>query len=44
MKRLGDAIVCPEQVSVMNGADDSRHCGSCGLCWSSDAPIVFVRH
>lgn len=43
-KALGDAIVCPEQVSAMNGAGDSRHCGSCGACWSTDRPIVFVEH
>lgn len=43
-KRIGDAIVCPEQASSMNGTDDGRHCGSCGLCWASTAPICFVEH
>ncbi len=43
-KRLGDAIVCPEQHSAMNGTDDGRHCGNCAACWSSDVPVVFVEH
>lgn len=43
-KTLGDAIVCPEQVSAMAGDGSGRHCGSCGVCWSSDRPIVFVEH
>jgi transposase-like protein len=41
--RLGDAIVCPEQVDAMNGKQ-GRHCGNCTLCWQSDAAIVFVEH
>jgi hypothetical protein len=43
-KTIGDAIVCPEQLSAMAGRDDARHCGSCGVCWSTDRPIVFVEH
>lgn len=43
-KQLGDAIVCPEQRAAMNGTDEGRHCGSCGVCWASDRPIVFVEH
>ena len=43
-KRERRAIVCPEQLSSMNGATDERHCGSCAVCWSCDAPIVFVEH
>lgn len=42
-KRLGDAIVCPEQSEANNGKT-GRHCGNCGLCWASDAPIVFIEH
>jgi hypothetical protein len=42
-KRIGTAIVCPEQVEAMGGAA-GRHCGNCALCWHSDAPIVFVEH
>ena len=42
--RLGDAVVCPEQVDAMNGAPKGTHCGNCGLCWSSDVPIVFIEH
>ena len=41
--RLGDAIVCPEQVDAMRGKQ-GRHCGNCALCWQSDAAIVFVEH
>lgn len=43
-KALGDALVCPEQASAMNGTGDGRHCGSCAACWSTDRPIVFVEH
>lgn len=41
--RLGDAIVCPEQAEAMKGKQ-GRHCGNCGLCWASDAAIVFIEH
>lgn len=43
-KRLGDAIVCPEQRHAMNGTRTGKHCGNCALCWQSEAPIVFVEH
>ena len=36
--RLGGAIFCPEQ----QGKTDS--CASCGYCWSSDEPVIFVEH
>jgi hypothetical protein len=42
-KRIGDAIVCPEQSAAMEG-QEGRYCGSCALCWAADAPIVFVEH
>lgn len=42
-RRLGDAIVCPEQAEAMDGKQ-GRHCGNCALCWHTDAPIVFVEH
>ncbi len=31
-------VVCPEQL----GKTDS--CASCGYCWSSDQPIIFIEH
>lgn len=49
-KVLGDALVCPEQIEAIRDMDrpeaerKRRHCGSCGACWSSDRPIVFVEH
>lgn len=43
-KKIGNAIVCPEQRDAMNGSDRNTHCGSCAVCWSSDRPIVFVEH
>lgn len=43
-KRIGDAIVCPEQRDGMEGGPRGRHCGNCGVCWSSAAPIVFITH
>lgn len=43
-KRIGDAIVCPEQRDGMEGGPKGRHCGNCGVCWSTAAPIVFITH
>lgn len=43
-KQIGDAVVCPEQREAMNGTGAGRHCGDCAVCWSCDAPIVFVEH
>ena len=43
-KRIGDGIVCPEQREAMNGGRTDRHCGSCAVCWQTDAPVVFVEH
>jgi len=31
-------VICPEQL----GKTDS--CASCGYCWSSDQPIIFIEH
>ncbi|MFP4045431.1 MAG: hypothetical protein ACLFTP_12860 [Rhodosalinus sp.] len=42
-KTIGDAIVCPEQ-RESNLGDSARHCGSCGVCWSTDRPVAFIRH
>lgn len=45
-KTIGDAVVCPEQRSAIGdlGADDTTHCGSCALCWTSNRPIAFIKH
>lgn len=43
-KRLGDAVVCPEQRDAMTDGSKRKHCGNCALCWQSDVPIVFVEH
>lgn len=43
-KRIGDAVVCPEQRDAMSGGADERHCGNCAVCWSSDSPVVFIEH
>ncbi len=42
-KRMGDAVVCPEQLSAMNG-DNHHFCANCAVCWQTDHPIVFVEH
>ncbi|GMG82603.1 hypothetical protein LNKW23_18160 [Paralimibaculum aggregatum] len=42
--RYGDLVVCPEQRDAMAGDARARHCGSCALCWQSDAPVAFVEH
>jgi len=31
-------IVCPEQLG------NTSSCATCGYCWSSDKPIVFIEH
>jgi len=33
-----DGIDCPEQTGK------TANCGTCGLCWSSPKPIVFMEH
>lgn len=43
-KMIGDAIVCPEQRDPYLAEPQSRHCGNCAACWSTDAPILFVLH
>lgn len=44
-KTIGDAVVCPEQVSAMNGhPNKAKHCGNCAVCWQTDRPIAFVEH
>ncbi|WP_104019084.1 hypothetical protein [Roseovarius nitratireducens] len=43
-KRIGDAVVCPEQRDGMEGSPRGTHCGNCGVCWASPVPIAFVTH
>ncbi|MBL3569922.1 hypothetical protein BV509_01045 [Rhodovulum sulfidophilum] len=43
-KRIGDAIVCPEQRAANRGDREGVHCGTCAVCWSTDRPIAFIRH
>jgi len=44
-KKIGDALVCPEQRDAMAGlAARGRHCGDCAACWESDVAVVFVEH
>ena len=43
-KRIGDAVVCPEQRDGMEGGPRGTHCGNCGVCWSSSVPVAFVTH
>lgn len=38
LKWSGDGIICPEQ----NNLTDS--CATCGYCWSSTKPVVFIEH
>ncbi len=37
--RIPEGIVCPAQTE-----GDDVSCGSCGLCWNSSEPIVFITH
>jgi hypothetical protein len=36
--KTSDGIVCPAQTG------DSDCCGTCALCWSTTAPIIFINH
>lgn len=38
VRLLGNGIVCPEQTG------QTKSCTSCGYCWSSDHPVVFIEH
>lgn len=42
-KTIGDAVVCPEQRET-NLGETNRHCGNCAVCWSTDAPVAFIKH
>lgn len=37
--RVAEGVVCPAQTE-----GDEVSCGSCGLCWNSSEPIVFINH
>jgi hypothetical protein len=36
--KVAEGIVCPAQT------EDALCCGTCGLCWNSEQPIVFINH
>lgn len=36
--KIKEGIVCPAQTN------DASCCGTCGLCWNSSKPIVFISH
>jgi hypothetical protein len=31
-------VICPEQLGK------TESCASCGYCWASDNPVVFIEH
>jgi len=37
--RIAEGIVCPAQTEK-----DDVSCATCGLCWNSSEPIVFLVH
>ena len=49
-KRIGNGVICPEQIGAI--VDQARHpnkrrhrhCGSCAVCWESRRPIIFLPH
>lgn len=38
VRLLGNGIVCPEQTG------QTSSCTTCGYCWTSDHPVVFIEH
>ena len=45
LRKLGDALVCPEMRDGYLHPERQTHCGSCGQCWTgAPTPIVFVLH
>ena len=43
-KRLGDGIVCPEQIDADIHPDKQTHCGSCAVCWQTPMMVAFREH
>jgi len=43
-KKIGDGIVCPEQLDAAVESVGKVHCGSCAVCWSCDKTIFFFEH
>lgn len=35
---LSDEVICPEQL------DKTASCATCGFCWTSEKPVVFIEH
>lgn len=44
VKRIGDAIVCPEQLDAQRDNPKGKHCGNCTVCWVTDNPVLFIEH
>ena len=38
VRLLGNGIVCPEQTG------QTSSCTTCGYCWTSDHPVLFIEH
>ncbi len=43
-KKIGDAVVCPEQLHAIDRPERGTHCGTCAVCWQTDHPIAFIEH
>jgi hypothetical protein len=43
-KRIGDAIVCPEQLDANRDKPRGVHCGSCAACWETSRSVIFIEH
>lgn len=44
VKKIGTAIVCPEQREAIWNPKAKRHCGNCGVCWTTSEAIAFSAH
>ncbi|MBN86683.1 MAG: hypothetical protein CL885_04095 [Dehalococcoidia bacterium] len=38
VNKTTNGITCPEQLNK------TTSCGTCGYCWSSEQPVVFIEH
>lgn len=43
-KRIGDAVVCPEQLDSNRDEPRGVHCGNCGVCWETERAVIFIEH
>lgn len=42
--RIGDGVVCPEQMDANRDNPTGKHCGNCAFCWQSDRTVFFIEH